>query len=81
MITSGGIPSIILQKNQPIRQRDRFRHQYRTIRYGDILKGHLHRPDDPKYPTDNVSKDPSVAQRAFSPISAVLVPLQREVYR
>ena len=42
----------------------------------DVLKGPLRRPDNPKYPSENVSKDPSVAQRALSVPFRKVAPFQ-----
>lgn len=42
----------------------------------DVLKGPLRRPDNPKYPSENVSKDPSVAQRALNVPFRKVAPFQ-----
>ncbi len=42
----------------------------------DVLKGPLRRPDNPKHPSENVSKDPSVAQRALSVPFRQVAPFQ-----
>ena len=42
----------------------------------DVLKGPLRRPDNPKYPSENVSKDPSVAQRVLNVPFRKIAPFQ-----
>lgn len=42
----------------------------------NVLKGPLRRPDNPKYPSKNVSKDPLVAQRALSVPFRKVAPFQ-----
>ena len=42
----------------------------------DVLKGPLRRPNNPKYLSENVTKDPSVAQRALSVPFRKVTPFQ-----